>query len=29
MSNCGLHPQTEYPEEFNRVAVEFLKGELC
>ena len=29
MSNCGLHPQTEYPEEFNRMAVEFLKGELC
>src|SRR5918995_1764814 len=28
MSNCGLHAQTEHPEEFNRIAVEFLKGEL-
>jgi SAM-dependent methyltransferase len=28
MSSCGLHAQTEHPEEFNRVAVEFLKGEI-
>src|SRR5215468_2802598 len=28
MSSCGLHAQTEHPEEFNRIAVEFLKGEL-
>jgi len=28
MSGCGLHAQTEHPEEFNRIAVEFLKGEL-
>jgi len=24
MSNCGLHAQTEHPEEFNRVALQFL-----
>jgi pimeloyl-ACP methyl ester carboxylesterase len=28
MSSCGLHAQTEHPEEFNRIAVTFLKGEL-
>ena len=28
MSNCGLHPQTEHPEEFNKLAVQYLKGEL-
>ena len=28
MSSCGLHAQTEHPQEFNRIAVEFLKGEL-
>jgi pimeloyl-ACP methyl ester carboxylesterase len=28
MTQCGLHPQTEYPEEFNRVATQFLKGDL-
>lgn len=28
MSSCGLHAQTEHPTEFNRLAVQFLKGEL-
>lgn len=28
ISSCGLHPQTEYPEQFNRITTEFLKGEL-
>ncbi len=28
MPNCGLHPQLEHPEEFNRVALQFLQGKL-
>jgi pimeloyl-ACP methyl ester carboxylesterase len=28
MPNCGLHPQLEHPEEFNRVALQFLQGTL-
>jgi pimeloyl-ACP methyl ester carboxylesterase len=26
--NCGLHPQLEHPDEFNRVALAFLQGNL-
>jgi hypothetical protein len=26
MANAGLHPQTEHPEEFNHVLLEFLKS---
>lgn len=28
MSECGLHPQSEHPDEFNKIAVQYLKGEL-
>jgi len=28
IANCGLHPQLEHPEEFNRVAIQFLQGTL-
>ncbi|MBM2810660.1 MAG: bphD [Chloroflexi bacterium] len=28
ISNCGHHPQSEYPKEFNALAIPFLKGEL-
>ena len=28
ISGCGLHAQTEHPKEFNRIAVDFLMGEL-
>lgn len=26
--DCGLHPQLEHPDEFNRVLMQFLRGEL-
>ena len=29
LSQCGHHPQTEHPQEFNRIALAFLQGQLA